>query len=454
MRDLFPEFYQPTEPEFESLWRDATIVLDTNVLLEPYGLPKDGREALLGLLAELRERIWIPHQVALEFQKNRLRAIASERDRTNKALESTKGKINAIIEQINDLELGKRGIGVDPDAVIDSLKKTLDLTCEALKKAHQAQLTITVTDPIRDRLDAILDGRIGKAFPDQSAIDEICKDGSTRYANKIPPGFEDESKDDDRYPHAGLMYPSKYGDLLLWRQLLSHAKESAIEKLIFVTLEKKSDWWRIREKSIVGPHPELLRELATKGGVSSGWIVRLPDFMNQINIHLDQRISAEAINQVEASDASRPEDARFLSSSSLLIKPASFSMQSVRLWLKSIGYTTISAPAAYPCDFVGVRDGEEYGIEVIAIAEHMLSSYHRAALLTKIAIAESALPNYGITRLMFIILLPPGVDTDPDEQYLLHAKTLRKEIISFVSNPIHTEVVIATLAGETLTFLY
>jgi hypothetical protein len=33
MRDLFSEYYRPTDEEFSRLWQDAIFVFDTNVLL-------------------------------------------------------------------------------------------------------------------------------------------------------------------------------------------------------------------------------------------------------------------------------------------------------------------------------------------------------------------------------------------------------------------------------------
>lgn len=448
MRDVLPEFYEPTATDFEGLWREATIVLDTNVLLELYGLPKDGREALLGLLAELQGRIWIPHHVALEFQRNRPRAIASERDRTEKALEGAKSKINSLIVQINDLELEKRGIGVDPVAVVDNLNRALEATCEALQKAHRAQLTIAVDDPIRDALDAILDGRVGQPFPDQSVIDGICKDGAVRYASKIPPGFEDDAKDDDLYTHGGLVYRSKFGDLFLWRQLLKHAKENEIKKLLFVTLEKKSDWWRIRDKSIIAPHPELLRELATQGGVASAWIIRLPDFMSQISTHLKQPISPEAIDQVEAADASRPNVERASTNYYPIVKPASFSMRAVEKWFLSSGYSVMPTPPGYPFDLALARDDHAYVVEVVAVTQESLNTHHLSELQVRLAATQSYFASVGSVRVIFVVLLPPPLDAANSGLYRSEAKSIKHYLSSTAHDPGNAEIIVGSLRGE------
>jgi hypothetical protein len=68
--------------------------------------------------------------------------------------------------------------------------------------------------------------------------------------NRIPPGYADEKKKDD---------PT--GDYIIWSELLSHAKTSK-RPLLFVTGDKKEDWYRptVRGRSI-GPRVELIAEM-------------------------------------------------------------------------------------------------------------------------------------------------------------------------------------------------
>lgn len=79
MQKKFFGYYAPTQVEYEKIWANALIVVDTNVLLSLYRLPKTAREEFLLVLTKLKSRLWIPYQVALEFQSNRLSVIASER---------------------------------------------------------------------------------------------------------------------------------------------------------------------------------------------------------------------------------------------------------------------------------------------------------------------------------------------------------------------------------------
>ncbi len=64
-----------------------------------------------------------------------------------------------------------------------------------------------------------------------------------------PPGFEDGNKKDE----------GKYGDFILWKQVLGFATTNP-KPIIFVTGDKKSDWWVKKNDKPDSPHPELRRE--------------------------------------------------------------------------------------------------------------------------------------------------------------------------------------------------
>jgi hypothetical protein len=78
MRDLFPGYYQPTEQEFDELWKECIFSFDTNVLLNIYRYSPQTRERLFDILEKLQERIWVTHQVGYEFHKNRLTTISQQ----------------------------------------------------------------------------------------------------------------------------------------------------------------------------------------------------------------------------------------------------------------------------------------------------------------------------------------------------------------------------------------
>lgn len=79
MRQSFREYYQPTLAEFKQLWDNGLIVLDTNVLLNFYRYSEKTSNDLFNTLEQFSDRLWIPYQVAKEYQKNRLAVIKSKK---------------------------------------------------------------------------------------------------------------------------------------------------------------------------------------------------------------------------------------------------------------------------------------------------------------------------------------------------------------------------------------
>src|SRR5436309_3373069 len=75
MRDLFPEYHVPSRQEFQELWDKGFFSFDANVLLNVYRYTPEKREALFRVLERLRDQIWVTHQAAFEYERNRLDVI-------------------------------------------------------------------------------------------------------------------------------------------------------------------------------------------------------------------------------------------------------------------------------------------------------------------------------------------------------------------------------------------
>ncbi len=60
------------------LWQEATLVFDTNMLLNIYRYQEETRKRYFEILEQLKERIWTPHQAIYEFQNNRLEVIGQQ----------------------------------------------------------------------------------------------------------------------------------------------------------------------------------------------------------------------------------------------------------------------------------------------------------------------------------------------------------------------------------------
>src|SRR5580658_3532495 len=73
MQKLFPSYYAHSAIELKELWNNCFFAFDSSVLLNLYRFPMGASSDFLKVLGHLKDRLWLPHQVALEFQRNRSR---------------------------------------------------------------------------------------------------------------------------------------------------------------------------------------------------------------------------------------------------------------------------------------------------------------------------------------------------------------------------------------------
>jgi hypothetical protein len=303
MKLSFCGYYPPTPDAYERLWKEATIVLDTNVLLNLYRLPTSARDEFLTVLDLLKERLWVPHQVALEFQRNRLTVIAAERKSTEDALSSAQEIVGELRKKVDALQIEKRGLGIETQPILDDLQRANEKLVSAIGATHSAQLEIASSDSVRDRLDALLSGRVGPGPSNQAELDELTKDGEDRFRDRIPPGFADADKgknpNEATFIHDHLKYQRKFGDLLLWKQMLEHAKASSLKCVLLVTADRKEDWWWREQGKTIGAHPELVSEIHRDSAVDLFWMYSSVQFLEHANKYTAARVSNQAVKELQ-----------------------------------------------------------------------------------------------------------------------------------------------------------
>jgi hypothetical protein len=303
MKQTFAGYYTPTAAEYERLWKEGLVVLDTNVLLDLYRLPTATRDELFGVLELFKNRLWIPHQVGLEFQRRRLGAISTERDQSGKTLESANQLVDELSKAVGALEIDKRKIGVQSQPILDQLRAASAKVVEAISAVQNSQIDVSASDPVREKLDRLFEGRVGAAPAAQAELDALMKGGDERFAQKIPPGWADADKEKNPaeatfiYDH--MRYQRKFGDLILWRQLIAHAKQSGIKCVLFVTRDTKEDWWWRERGRTIGPQPELVREIVRDGGVELFWMYNSVQFVQHAPRYTQAQVSAEAVNELK-----------------------------------------------------------------------------------------------------------------------------------------------------------
>lgn len=94
----------------------------------------------------------------------------------------------------------------------------------------------------------LLDGKVGPEYSTEE-FEEILKEGERRFKNKIPPGYKDSEKSND----------DQYGDYIVWKETLDYAKEKS-KSIIFVSSDRKDDWYLKSNGLCYGPLPALIKE--------------------------------------------------------------------------------------------------------------------------------------------------------------------------------------------------
>ena len=105
MKKEFPGWYQITSQERGALSRYAIFALDSNVLLNLYGMGDSTRTALLEILRRLafKKRLWLPHQSALEFQRQRPGKILEQIAPAKKLRENIKKVLDVTEKALSEL---------------------------------------------------------------------------------------------------------------------------------------------------------------------------------------------------------------------------------------------------------------------------------------------------------------------------------------------------------------
>lgn len=279
MREKIWEYLMPSISEKEELWKNCFFVFDTNVLLNLYRYTSNTRDTLIDAFEDLKDRIWIPHQVAYEYAKNRFEVIF---EMVQKYEELEKMKQDLVSNYTRELRLEKT------DQSIQELQSAMD-TWIAKQKSKNLIVTRVSEDEILDKILSIFDGKVGKPYT-EAETKEICEEGQERYKKHIPPGFCDASKSKDGEDN------NTYGDLMVWKQILFFSKDNK-KDIIYVTHDQKKDWWEKAKGRTIGPRVELRKEFAKETG-QNFYMYSMESFLEQYSRHKGQQTDQRVIEEV------------------------------------------------------------------------------------------------------------------------------------------------------------
>jgi len=300
MKEIFYSHYRPNDVEFSELWEHCIFILDTNTLLNLYRLPEAARNDFFRILIKISDRLWIPHQVALEYQKARISVISDQAKKFDEVIKVITETEKSLVGRLEELQLKKRHSSIDPDAMLEKAGEAFAEFLEKTKKLKEKQPDVSDYDELREQIDSLFEGKIGPTPKSQADLDEIYADGERRYEIDWPPGYMDKEKKGSHI-YNGMVFERKYGDLILWKQIINEAKrEDHPKKLVFVTTDIKEDWWWMEAGKTIGPRPELIEEITSEAGVESFYMYNMERFMEFAEEYIGVKLEKTSLEEVKA----------------------------------------------------------------------------------------------------------------------------------------------------------
>lgn len=253
--------------------RHCLIVLDTNILFQPFGLEDTCFSEMLQVYARLagQGRLRIPAQVAREFAKNRSTVIARTVRQLCEQARELESCLPGTLAEAPFASLPKALIGENAvgHQAYDTARKQFEEARENLISAGHSlrdvlgdiATEIATTeigdDPVSQHYKQIFTRETVLPDPEccdnQAKFQEMLK---ARFTGKRPPGYQDAAK-----PDGGA------GDVIIWFSILEAGLREG-QDCIFVTADQKQDWYAQTESRIEGkiikqpfqPRLELLEE--------------------------------------------------------------------------------------------------------------------------------------------------------------------------------------------------
>lgn len=282
MKDLFPGHYKKEDEEVAHIFKDCLFCFDSSALLDVYRVSPQTQLDILDLFEKIRERIWIPYHVAYEYHKNINTVLKEQVGSCQKAM----GSIDKVSGTVDSLLSSKNTFPFINEAKVDEIKRLLSELREDAENQKEERRSQLVSQSTQKKISTLLQGRVGDRLSDEE-VDEIKALGEGRYNSKIPPGYEDEDKKENRF-----------GDLIVWLSVVRYARENK-KNVIFVTNDQKEDWNVKVSGHNIGPRPELIHEFETETGCSC-LIYNMYGFIHNSRPYVESSIAEDSEEELKS----------------------------------------------------------------------------------------------------------------------------------------------------------
>ena len=254
----FAEHLTPTEKDYKAALATGLVAVDTNVLLNLYRYHQGARDDLLRILESLRDRLFIPQQVAVEYWRNRESSIRASTGQLAQLKTEIDGHLQRLLQSVSTFANRVNMREETREQLGSLMKDCLEEVVRRVADDHVESLTLdaldTNSDPVLQRLLTVAEGRVGPPLSAEER-DLAIAESERRISEQLPPGYTD----------AGKSGEARHGDYLIWKQVMVESQRRAMD-VVLVTGDVKEDWWRREDGATRGPRLELARELAAFAG--------------------------------------------------------------------------------------------------------------------------------------------------------------------------------------------
>lgn len=276
------------------------IVLDTNIFLELYRQPANISIDVIEALSKILNNLYMPRQVYDEYIRNYQTVCGSEKKKYQKVSRELTESVRKLQDDISSKtnEYRKHNysditkLQTDLNNKIDDIQSII----KTFESDHKIEISLNLdflnNDKVKEFVDLLKDQkRIGTIIPFSEKL-AILQEGKIRFDNLLPPGFKDCEKEG----------ADKYGDLLVWKDIIKVAKEQNVN-IIFVCNDIKEDWWEKDRENPIELRNELLVEFKETNAYLNIHFLTLDKFFSYIAEELQVSKSKSALQLTALDDA-------------------------------------------------------------------------------------------------------------------------------------------------------
>jgi len=217
MKAVLEKIHILSSSEKKKLLATATVVFDTNALLQLYRYSTKTRESAFEIISSYKDRLFEPFQVCFEFSKLHKKIIDEERTEVTTLTTEIKNFFSKI-KSVHDDWIFK-----------DTLRASSNSLVKEIEKIGKTKEDFSRNDSVLAFCEKVFLGKVSNPKTAREKL-ELCDIAKKRYEHKIAPGYKDNGK---KY--------NPYGDYFIWNDIIQYAKDNCVD-IIFVSNDTKEDW--------------------------------------------------------------------------------------------------------------------------------------------------------------------------------------------------------------------